>query len=91
MQKAIVAYPPETLRQHMLENQFQKVITRQGPGLGRVGLAVGIPAGDEGAIITDNVLVTDDSPVQVAREIFDCAVTVANILTLGHPGGGCDR
>ena len=65
MEKAIISYTPEPAWQNMLQDQPQKIRSRQGSELCLSAIAVHIFERNESIFICDDILLADNSTVDI--------------------------
>jgi hypothetical protein len=70
MQEAIVSNPAKALGQDMLEDKPQEVLSFDGAVERLAGAALDVSEGDLAVLMGDDVVFTDDTPVQVTRPIL---------------------
>ncbi len=69
----------------MLHEQGEKILPGNGPGPVGPGFGMKIPEGDHPVFILQNILLADDTPIEVPAPIDDGLVTVAHISAVNHP------
>ncbi len=67
MKEAIISRPPEPLGQGMLQDQGDKILTPLAAGLHLTGFTVTVLEGHMGTVILQQIAITDDTPIEVAR------------------------
>ncbi len=85
MQEAKVAGSPETLGQHVLQEQRQETRPAQRAHRTLAGLAVAIAKADLACLAGEDVLLLDDAPIQVAAQIDQGLAAIANAFAIHHP------
>jgi len=85
MQKPVTAGPAESPWQDVLHEQVEKLLPGNGSGPAGSGFGVKIPVGDHPVFILQDILFTDDTPIEVLAEIDDSLIAVAHILAVNYP------
>lgn len=69
MQESIILRPPKPFGQHMLDDPPQKLHGRLGEGVVLPSGAVFVSEGDHTVMARQNIVFTDDAPIQIAGQI----------------------
>ena len=69
MEKAIVSDPAKAFGQNMLQDKPHKVVAFEGTVERFTGTGLDVLKGDLAVLMGDDVVLTDDTPVEVARQI----------------------
>ncbi len=70
MQEAVVSDPAKAFGQNMLQDKPHEVVAFDGTVETFAGTALDVFEGDLAILIGDDVVFTDDAPLEVAREVF---------------------
>ena len=87
MQESIIARTPETLGQHMLQQQPEKVGAPQCSGFRRAPV-VGIAEGHLAVAHGDDVVLAQHGTIEVFAKIGDGLVATAHVLAIDRPFSG---
>ena len=85
MQEAVIPRPPETLGQDVLQDQAQKVGTRQRADFGFTALAVAVAKADLAVLAGEDIGLPEHPAIEVAAEINERLLAVADTFAIGHP------
>ena len=85
VQKAEVAGAPETLRQHMLQHQPQKLRAGDGSPFPLTRLGVAIPEGHLAVFAGDDILLPDDAPVKITPQVDQRSLSATDRFAIHHP------
>lgn len=66
MQEAIIPYPAKAFGQDMLQDKPQEIVAFDGPVERLAGTAFDVLGGDLAIMIGDDVVFSDDAPVEIA-------------------------
>jgi len=85
MEKAVTSGPAKAFWQHMEHEQIEKIFSGNRSGSVLPGFGMEIPESDHTVFALQDVLFSDDAPVQISAKINDCLVAVADILAVNNP------
>lgn len=66
MKEAIIPHPPESFWEYMLQQEVEEIFTFQCPEPGVPGSAFDVLEGDLPVFVGDNVLLTENTTVQIS-------------------------
>jgi LAS superfamily LD-carboxypeptidase LdcB len=70
MQETIISDPAKAFGQDMLQDKPQEVVAFEGTVEHFTGTALDVSEGDLAVLMGDDVVLTDDTPVEVTRQIL---------------------
>jgi hypothetical protein len=91
VQEAIVSDPAKAFGQDMLQDQPHEVMAPQGAVKGFTAAALDVAEGDLALLMGDDLALTDDAPVEIARQVLEGGKTFSGMRAVDHPFGGRQR
>ena len=85
MEQPIISDSAKSFGENMLEDQPEKILSRQGACLGGFGVAVDVLKGDLSILISEDVSLTDDPTIEISTQVLECLFSMTNSLAVGYP------
>lgn len=85
MKKSVRPRPTKTLWQNMEHEQIKELFSTHCPGFVLSGLGMLVAEGHPAVFASQDVLLLNDTPVEILPKIDDGLVTVANVFAMSDP------
>ena len=85
VKESITPDSAKTFRQDMAHEQIKKLFSSHGPGPELPGLGVPVAKGHHAVFASRNVLLPDDTPVEIPAKIDDGFVAVTDVFAISDP------